>query len=68
MSDETLHEIEISIQGPSAVPFWHDDLKAAAALSLIDTIDMKNFDPEQYEVFENIVGQLNKALKILQNL
>lgn len=67
LCDETIHEIEVVIQGPSSIPYWHDDLKAAVAIELIDTIDIKNFD-DNYEAFADIVGELNKALKNLQDL
>lgn len=65
-SDEAIHQIEAVIQCPTAVPFWHDDLKAAVAIELIDTIDIKNFD-DNYELFANIVEELNKSLKNLQD-
>lgn len=61
---ETGEEMEISVKGPSKVPFWNDDLKANAAISLISTIDLKNFDnPEDF--FE-VVESLKKAVSDLE--
>jgi len=39
-TDETL---KITIEGDSEMPFWNHDLKVKAAISLINSIDVKHY-------------------------
>ncbi|MGN5650354.1 hypothetical protein [Bacillus sp. Brlt_9] len=58
----TSGDLEIQVTGKSEMPFWNHDLKIDAALSLLSTVDYKDFaESNQYDLF-------NKKMKELQEL
>ncbi|MFC7686313.1 hypothetical protein [Ureibacillus sp. GCM10028918] len=64
--DSLNSEVEITIEGESKMPFWNDDLKVKAIISLLNTIDIKHYHEENlhdegYKAFEDIINSTKKA-------
>lgn len=59
--------LSMTIEGMSAMPFWLHDLKFMAAISLLESVDYKDFFESGLEVeYEKFVKQLEDLVKSLK--
>lgn len=64
-TSEEGEEIKISIEGNSTMPFWNHDLKFEAAISLLETVNEKDFDEDDMmEDYDKYVSRVMEALHI----
>lgn len=54
-------QMECVIRGMAAVPFWAHDLKLKIALSLIQSVDIKDFE-EQEPLFHDLLDKIHGVL------
>jgi hypothetical protein len=52
------NSVTVAVQGETEMPFWKHDLKIKAALSLLSTVDKKDYyeDDKHQEFHESIVA------------
>lgn len=63
---ETGETVKVTIEGESQMPFWNDDLKVTAILSLLNSIDIKHYHEanksgEAYEAYNEIIETAKAA-------
>ncbi|GAB6564085.1 hypothetical protein bcgnr5378_04640 [Bacillus cereus] len=57
-------DLKIKITGRSKMPFWNHDLKLDAAITLLETVDVKDFyESNQEEMFYEKIKELQNILK-----
>lgn len=59
--------LKVHIEGNTDMPFWKHDLKFETILSLLETIDIKDFyESDNVESFQNYVDEVQKLLDIVR--
>lgn len=57
------NELSVNIEGYSELKFWKHDLKIAAAIALLETVDLKDFhEAGKLEVYEKSLSELRKIV------
>lgn len=49
---KTGQTVKVAIEGESQMPFWNDDLKVTAILSLLNFIDIKHYHEAYHEIIK----------------
>lgn len=66
--DPNRGKLEISIKGSTDLPFWNHDLKFQAAVTLLETIDRKDFfEYNKGELFFEYLNELRDLLNALED-
>lgn len=65
VDNSTSSEIEITVEGESQITFWNDDLKVKAILTLLGSIDYKNYHETSNEhLIDDHFNEIIKLAKI----
>lgn len=59
--NESAHSYSVKIKGPSSMPFWHHDLTLEVVKALLETVNAKDYDFNDY-------GLLSAELDEITNL
>lgn len=56
-------ELSVNVEGYSELKFWKHDLKIAAAITLLRTVDLKDFhEAGKLELYEKSLSELRKIV------